>query len=208
MAPPDYPLYQRLPGHILAFHGCDESVGENLLCGKIKHLARSTNKYDWLGDGVYFWENDPLRAWEFANEASKKPHTTRGSITKPFVIGAVIDLGFCLNLMDRAALGDVRVVYQELKASYLESGQAMPANKGANHGARFLDRAVIEMLHALREELNDGSDVAFPAYDTVRSAFPEGRKLYAGAGFKAKNHIQIAVRNLASIKGYFRPIQS
>ena len=26
----------------------------------------STNRYDWLGDGVYFWQDAPARAWEWA----------------------------------------------------------------------------------------------------------------------------------------------
>jgi hypothetical protein len=66
----------------------------------------------------------------------------------------------------------------------------------------MLDRAVIEAVHGTRD------DNAHPPYDTVRSPFPEGGKLYDGAGFQAKNHIQIAVRNLDCIKGYFRPIET
>jgi hypothetical protein len=46
-----------------------------------------------------------------------------------------------------------------------------------------------------------------PDYDSVRSPFPEGGNLYEHSGFRAKNHIQIAVRNLRCIKGYFRPIE-
>ena len=35
--------------------------------------------------------------------------------------------------------------------------------------------------------------------------FFEGKDLYENAGFKEKNHIQIALRNPNCIKGYFVP---
>lgn len=44
-------------------------------------------------------------------------------------------------------------------------------------------------------------------FDTVREVFVEGDELYPIAGFKEKNHIQICVRNLNCIKGYFNPLK-
>ena len=41
--------------------------------------------------------------------------------------------------------------------------------------------------------------------DSVRGMFTEGRKLYAGAGFREKNHIQLCTMNPNSIVGYFDP---
>ena len=57
--------YCKLPSFILGFHGCDESVKDSLLLGKAK-LKPSNNEYDWLGSGIYFWENDPDRALSYA----------------------------------------------------------------------------------------------------------------------------------------------
>ena len=48
-------------------------------------LHPSANNYDWLGSGIYFWENDPIRAFEFAKEVKK--------CEEPFVGGAIINLG-------------------------------------------------------------------------------------------------------------------
>lgn len=208
MPPLAFSVYQRIPGLVLGFHGCDESVGEAIMRGEEMHLAHSTNDYDWLGRGIYFWENDPVRAWEFANEAATKPFTTKGKIEKPFVLGAVIDLGLCLNLSDRRALDEVADAYMVLQDLHQLTGKPLPVNKGPGFGARYLDCAVIETLHGLRErldDLEDGED-GLPPYDTVRSAFPEGDLLYENAGFRGKNHIQIAVINQRCIKGYFRPI--
>lgn len=204
---PEYDgTYQRLPGLVLGFHGCDKEVGEKLLRGEIEHLEHSSNNHDWLGNGLYFWENDPLRAWEFAQNQHSKPHTSKGYVKTPFVVGAVIDLGHCLNLTDRTALNELSRAFTFLQQAYASAGQPLPANKGENMGARFLDRAVIEMVHALRSKLNEQHIV--PSYDSVRSPFPEGDFLYQGAGFRAHNHIQLAIRNNACIKGYFRPLRN
>lgn len=63
---------------------------------------------------------------------------------------------------------------------------------------RNLDCAVIRTLHGVRASIG-----ALPL-DTLRGAFVEGDPLYEGAGFYAKTHIQLCVRNLDCIKGVFR----
>jgi len=45
-------------------------------------------------------------------------------------------------------------------------------------------------------------------YDSIRAAFPEDRPLYEGAGFRAKNHIQLCIVNPERcIKAYFKPLR-
>jgi hypothetical protein len=207
MKSPVFELYQRLPGLVLGFHGCDEGIGEELLSKPNKHLKPSVNEYDWLGNGIYFWENDPQRAWEFAHEAQQKKHLTKGVINKPFVVGAVIDLGLCLNLLDRKGLDEVTEAYQTLD-QMKDMGVHIPANIGPGLGQRFLDCSVLETLHGIRADLNQLSAGKHPKYDTVRAAFPEDAPLYDNAGFRKKNHVQIAVREPKCIRGYFRPFVS
>lgn len=55
-------------------------------------LKASENDYDWLGKGFYFWENNYERALDFA----KSPPGSK-RIAKPSVLGAVLDLGYCLD---------------------------------------------------------------------------------------------------------------
>ncbi|MDM0030461.1 hypothetical protein [Variovorax saccharolyticus] len=191
--------HQRLPTWVLGFHGCDEKVGMEVLTNPSKHLKPSENVYDWLGNGIYFWENDPVRALQFATEGMAGK-VTKGKIKKPFVVGAVIDLGLCCNLFDQAALQELRRAHDAMKASFKEFDLEMPVN-GKGHFVRPLDRLVIEHLHALRALVNGG----LPAYQTVRSGFTEGEPLYPGTSICEKNHIQIAVRDPSCIKGYFRP---
>lgn len=78
---------------MLGYHGCDKAVGEQLL--ENVPFEPSRNDYDWLGSGIYFWEAKPNRALDWARELAKR----RSASFAPFVVGAVIDPGFCLDLI-------------------------------------------------------------------------------------------------------------
>jgi hypothetical protein len=92
-------MYSTRSGLVLAFHGCDRSVANAVINSKIQ-LKESENDYDWLGHGIYFWENSPSRAFEYANYLHKNPGRAKHPVKEPAVIGAVINLGFCLDLLD------------------------------------------------------------------------------------------------------------
>ena len=55
----------KMGSFVLGYHGCDRKVGEAVLAGK-KELKQSKNEHDWLGHGIYFWENNPQRALDWA----------------------------------------------------------------------------------------------------------------------------------------------
>lgn len=82
----------RTPTWVLGYHGCDREVGEAVLAGKTG-LRASENDWDWLGTGIYFWENSASRALKRANFAKAHPELLRAVVKEPFVVGAVIDLG-------------------------------------------------------------------------------------------------------------------
>ena len=89
-------LYSSLPNIVIAFHGCDKKVFEKILYDH-ETFKYSNNEYDWLGNGMYFWEQNLERAWEWAKSGAENPNI---NIEEPAVIGAVIDLGYSLNLLD------------------------------------------------------------------------------------------------------------
>lgn len=192
---------------VLGYHGCDRRIGEGILRND-EHVGISKNRYDWLGEGAYFWENSPERAHEWAEFLKKHPLQRSRRIENPFVIGAIIDLGNCLDLTDASSLQIVRAGYDEFQRANVLAGVKLPVNEPA-HGRdidllkRHLDCAVINFVHLLRER--EGLD----AFDTVRGVFAEGGELYPGAKVMAKTHVQVCVRNpKKSIKGYFRPLKS
>jgi len=71
--------------------------------------------------------------------------------------------------------------------------------KGPGCVLRYLDCAVVEYTHSFLKFKNQ------PAFDSVRAAFIEGDKIYPGAGFNEKTHIQICILNPNCIKGFFKP---
>jgi hypothetical protein len=192
-------MYQVLSSYALGFHGCDHALAEKVFAGKT-HLRRSTNDFDWLGEGIYFWENNPARALHYAIELQKHPRRTGPRIRKPAVMGVVIEMGYCLNLLDAEFLALLRESYDDLKADHDKLGVELPQNKaiGDDLLMRPLDCAVINFLHQTR------IDRGLRPFDTVRAAFAEGGPLFPGAGVTAKHHIQLCVRRRSCIKGYFR----
>jgi hypothetical protein len=177
---------------VLGYHGCDRPVGESLL--RNEPFQQSENDYDWLGHGIYFWEANPDRARQWALEQG-----VRGKIGDPYVVGAVIDLGFCLDLATSNGIHVVEGGYRGLCEKLAEAGLPLPSNSGGKDRVfRRLDCAVINYLHLMRRK-----DHARP-FDSVRGLFPEGRELYDNSGFQNKTHIQICMRTQENIHGVFR----
>lgn len=177
---------------VLGYHGCDESVGEQLLLNQ--EFRFSQNDYDWLGEGIYFWEANPLRGLQFAQEvAVREPKR----IKKPCVIGAILDLGYCLDLTTNAGLGMVKDAYLAMEGAYKTLARPLPVNRPEKF-LHPLDCAVINYLHEIRASNQQ------PPVDSIKAIFQEPLTLYRGSAFMEKNHCQIAVRNMDCIKGVFR----
>jgi hypothetical protein len=174
-------------GFVLGFHGCDASVAEKLLGNTPFRLSQ--NEYDWLGEGAYFWENDPLRGLQWAEVAKERGRP----VPNPTVVGAVIDLGYCLDLTTQASLDVIKTAHDGLERVSKAIKRPMPRN--IDELRRPLDCSVLNYLY---------ESMPAPKFQTVRGVFIEGDALYPGAFIKAKTHVQLAVRDLACIRGVFR----
>lgn len=187
--------YARL---VVGYHGCDEAVARRILRGRASFRA-SENAYDWLGKGVYFWEHGADRAFRFA-----KFQKSRGKVKTPTVVGALIQLGRCFDLLDTRFTADVAAAYPLLRKAWQKAGRQLPKNGGGgpDKKLRFLDCAVLNAY------LQAADDQAGKSYQTVRGAFREGRPVFNRSCIYAETHIQIAVRDPACIVGVFRPTAS
>jgi hypothetical protein len=122
-----------------------------------------------------------------------------GDVSDVAVVGAVIDLGYCLDLISQASIDLLKDSFKSFSEIMRVAKKPMPQNIGGNDLIRRnLDCAVVNYLHASRKEQNK------PAFATVRGLFVEGGPLFEGSGFHSKTHIQICVRRTANIKGVFR----
>ena len=192
-------LYRWQPSFVLGFHGTDKSVVDAVVAQPGKSIKNSEDITEWLGHGVYFWEHDPARALDWAANGK-----TRGKVLEPSAVGAIIDLGYCLDLTTISGLEEVRQAFEGLRNVYEQLGLALPKNSGGRDRVkRELDCAVIQALHQYRRERG------LAPYDSIRAPFPEEDDLYDGSGFRKKNHIQVCVLNTKScIKGCVKPIQT
>jgi len=188
--------FQRI---VIGYHGCDAAVASRVLRGA-QRLKPSVNAYDWLGQGIYFWEHGPQRAREWAIEQAR---LSGKKVIQPAVLGARINLGDCLDLLDIANTRSLGKWYTELRRRVRQRGAPMPENRnapGSNSGdkvLRYRDRAVIDYtVNRIAEE--EGI-----LHQTVRGVFLEGKPAFPGSKIALKSHIQIAVRDVACILEVF-----
>lgn len=201
MVPTHY-IYSADPGLVIGFHGCSQELRDDVINGKTS-LRPSNNPWDWLGDGIYFWQNNYERAYHYAN--NPPPNI---NIEHPAVLGAVFNLGNCLDFTDKKYIDLLKSSFNTLHKTVKMEGKSLPQNSNSKGNEdsndktlRRLDCSVIKTLH---EELQLLGEYPF---DSVRAAFFEGNEVYKGAGFLDKTHIQICIRNPNLIKGYFIPRQ-
>lgn len=179
---------ERFARIVLGYHGAKvgdaAEYAKSLLLGEIgvEEWRASENEYDWLGHGIYFWEHSPERARRWAGRDG-------------IVIGAVIQLGTCLDLTDLRCTELLPQAYAAVDATYREKGYELPQNAGRELKNRRLDCLVINYL----------SDTIPEQVQTVRGAFEEGAEAFPGAALRMETHIQIAVRDRDCILGVFRP---
>ena len=203
-------MYDARPNLIIGFHGCDEETRLKVLNQPDK-IKVSKEKFDWLGHGMYFWENNYERALQWAEDKQK-----RGEIKKAAVIGAILQLNYCCDLLDSKYIKTIQHYYQLMAASYKKAGWPLPKNKDLptdqykDKILRELDCSVIEFMHneiyrQAKEQLNAIGHTDYKIFDSTRGMFTEGGPAFDGAGIFEKSHIQICIRNLNCIKGFFLP---
>jgi len=203
-------MYSNRSNLIIGFHGCDKEVRDSLL-NHPNNIQKSEKPYDWLGHGIYFWENNYDRALQWAVEKQK-----RGEIKEASVIGAILTLDFCFDLLDSRFTEMIAGYYNLMAANYEAIGKEMPKNRDAKADVhhdkilRELDCSVIEFMHStiekqIKEDISMRGFSAYKKFDSSRGVFTEGGPAFDGAGIQLKSHIQICIRNPNSIKGFFLP---
>lgn len=153
---------------VQGYHGTSQEAARRILETGEMHVSDSP--YEWLGDGVYFFQGSIHRARQWAEQRHDSPA----------VVCATIELGHCIDLLDNRWVPPIRLIERELRdaADGEDEGRA-PYNKDKMHA---LDNRVINNL----------ADDWRP--QTIRSAFSEGHAIVPGDAFGDALHIQIAVR--------------
>ena len=159
------------------YHGTKRACVGPILTGGFK---ASGNEYDWLGDGVYFFQDAPVRAWEWAKKHFGK---------EAAVVGSLIRLDSCMDLLDIEWSSTLAHAYNVFLAQLKKAGLCLPVQTS---GAHRLDRAVVN--YAVGALAESGTIIK-----VVRSAFAEGAPAFPGSALFDRSHIQLAVRDLSVI---------
>jgi hypothetical protein len=186
---------------VVAYHGCDEAVAERLVNNRAEQ-HQSSNRYDWLGKGAYFFENDAARALKFAQNAHTFPEKkfTAKPINKPAVVGAVIRAQYVLDINTQEGIELCKAAAPRVLAlaplSPLKNKQTSDdATSGSDDVIlRLLDRAIIDFVCTENYQMQ-----------VVRGAFAQGKRIAETSEIRDQSHVQLAVRDLSCIEGYFYP---
>ena len=162
---------------LLGYHGTTRDKARLVVSEGFKV---SRNSYDWLGDGVYFWQDAPRRAAEWA----RARHGADAA-----VLGACIEPREFINLLDTDWMGWLAEVHDQYITEQKNAGNPLPIQM---RGAHRLDRAVINFGIEILEA--DGIKVG-----GVIGAFSEGRPVFPNSALFDLSHVQIAVRDLSLI---------
>jgi hypothetical protein len=203
-------MYHIKSNLIIGFHGCDARIRDKLLTNP-NEIRISTKPYDWLGHGLYFWENNFDRAMQWAEDKHK-----RGQLDRPSVLGAVLNLGYCCDFLETSFISMINAYYKLMVRAYVDEEKMIPVNKDVkqdSHRDKILrerDCAVIEYMHKeislqIRLDTQEKGFSSSHPFDSVRGAFTEGGPAFEGAGLHAKTHIQLCIRNMNCIRGFFLP---
>jgi len=134
--------------------------------------------------GIYFWEYAPKQAWWWARKFKKHAH--------PAVVGAMIRLGNCFDLLDPKNVAALKAVHQSLTAKMEVDGLEVPANERHHHN---LDRAVFNFLYLQAETAGTPIDSARAVYVPKSTT----KRVWRGSWIYDEAHIQICVRNPENI---------
>jgi hypothetical protein len=188
---------------VVGYHGTGLTAALRIV-NRVEGFRWSERDYDWLGRGLYFWEYGPKQALKFAKirqrqYVRKKDKTAEDlrRATEPLaVVACMIRLGFCLDLTDPDNVDDLGQIFGSYKESMEQAGAPLPKN---SRKYRRLDCAVFEYAYKVFMESEPYSTV-----DTARGIYvPTGgdQRIWPGSWISRDTHIQLCVRNPASLLG-------
>ena len=188
---------------VVGYHGTGLRAALRIV-NRVEDFRWSEKDYDWLGRGIYFWEYAPKQALSFAKirqrqykeKKSKNPYDHLRATEPLAVVACMIRLGFCLDLTEPENVEYLGEVFASYKRVMESANAALPRN---SRKYRKLDRAVFEFAYKVIEDSEPNLKV-----DTSRGVYVPtdyAKRIWDGSWIARDTHIQLCVRNPASILG-------
>lgn len=177
----EYADYHRT---IIGYHGTTIQNADKLVDGE--PFSESDNDDEWFGRGIYFWEHAPKQAWWWANRRTRK-----GLNGTPAVIGAVIRLGNCFDLLDAPNVKILKTFGEQYQDNCKKFGIEMPRN--FRH-YKNRDCAVFNFLYEHFISKREPIDSARGVYVSPRAG-----RIWEASWLYEDTHIQTCIRNPKNI---------
>lgn len=170
--------------HVYGYHGTYRKAA-----GSILEMGYdvSNNNYDWLGKGIYFFQDGLGRA---AYWAKQKCRTRRLPPSDAVVLRSTISLEKCFDLVDIGCIELLTDGFNAFQAFCLNNRLDLPKQGGKRNR---LDCAVIN--YTIQNALESRGE----SIHSVRSVFEEDEPVYPSSAITRRGHIQIAVRDKAMV---------
>jgi hypothetical protein len=114
---------------VVGYHGTSAVIADDLVAGA--PFRACANADDWLGAGIYFWEYAPKQAWWWAHRYKR--------LRAPAVVGAMIRLGQCFDLLDPENVRLLRLLHDDTIQQRIEAGLEVPQNGNQHKEPRLHD---------------------------------------------------------------------
>lgn len=171
---------------VIGYHGTTEHTALQIV-NLNSPFKPSRNTDDWLGNGIYFWEHAPQQAWAWARKRYAQS-------TRVAVLGSMIRLGTCFDLLDPENGKTLKSLHELMKRELAKAGESIPRNRNAR---KYLDCKTLEYAYAAFESGGEQVQTCRGVYVPTGS---EGR-LWERSWLSKGTHIQLCVRDPACIIG-------
>lgn len=141
----------------------------------------SENDDDWLGHGIYFWEYAPQQAWWWAERRYGEDAA---------VIGALVRLGRCIDLLDPSNADLLVEADSDLETTLRSTGTKLKDNANTH---KYRDCAAFNYLFARLSQSNlevESSRAVFVPLEAGKGL----PRLWKRSGVFRGAHIQLSVR--------------
>jgi hypothetical protein len=166
---------------VYGYHGTSQTKALSIL----KHgFLPSDNDYDWLGTGIYFFQDAPIRAKQWAME--QHPN-------EPAVICSLIQLENCIDLFDVKWFPLLKNVYNLFEQQYRLSDRPLPKQNPYRSKAHRLDCAFFNYASQFVAHKGQISS-------STRAVFVEGNCIFPDSAIFDLAHVQISVKDPLVIK--------
>lgn len=197
------------------FHGTTNVAADEIVANQV--FIHDERDWHWLGRGVYFWQDAPLRAWDWGIQKAldDQRRVPRNPPFSPAVVTVTLDITECVDLLDIERMGVIREAWNIARSARLVQ---LPRQIGPHEALRpetSIERFTAWLMgirrrrygnncsdfHVMNAAVRLLRDRRLPC-QVVRAAFMEGSPVYPGSWFLDRSHVQVAVvdpRELPSV---------